>query len=385
MKPPAVTTPRPPRSHAVNQPPNDDSLASYEYHLPPASIAQRPADRRDDARLMVLDRAGGAEPTDQHVRDLPALLRGDELLVLNDTRVVPARLRGRKVPTGGAVELLVVEADDPGRREVVAMARSSKKLKPGTVVDVGGGAGGPGETAAVTVVEALGAGRYRIALPGDAPNLHDFLGRFGDLPLPPYIERAGGATAEDAARYQTTFAHTPGAVAAPTAGLHFTPALLDAIKARGCDVATVTLHVGPGTFQPVRVTDLSAHQMHAERFAIPAETVAAVTRARAQGRPVLAVGTTVVRALEASAAAAQAPGAHAALLREGPGETALFIRPGFAFRVVDQLMTNFHLPGSTLLMLVSALVGRQRLLDAYQQAIARGYRFYSYGDGMLLR
>ena len=331
---------------------------------------------------MLLARGGAASPSDHRVRDLPGLLRGDELLVLNDTRVVPARLRGRKVPTGGAVELLVVEADDPARREVIAMGRSSKKLRPGTVVDVGGG-GGP---ALVTVVEALGEGRYRVALPDDAQDLHTFLGRLGDLPLPPYIQRAAGATAEDAARYQTTFARRPGAVAAPTAGLHFTPALLDAIRACGCEVATVTLHVGPGTFQPVRVEDLSAHRMHAERFLIPPETAAAVTRARGEGRPILAVGTTVVRALEASAAAAASePPRGGDVLRAGPGETALFIRPGYPLRVVDQLMTNFHLPGSTLLMLVSALVGRRRLLDAYQQAIARGYRFYSYGDGMLLR
>ncbi len=380
------TRPTPAPTVRLEPAPGDDSLASYEYHLPAASVAQRPAERRDDARLMVLDRRGAVPPADHRVRDLPSLLRGDELLVLNDTRVVPARLRGRKVPTGGAVELLIVDADDPSRREVVAMARSSKKLKPGALVDVGGGEGGSDGAAVVRVVESLGGGRYRVALPAAAPDLHAFLGRFGDLPLPPYIERAGGATAEDAARYQTTFARTPGAVAAPTAGLHFTPALLDAIRARGCDVATVTLHVGPGTFQPVRVVDLSEHQMHAERFVIPPETAAAVARARADGRPVLAVGTTVVRALEASAAgAAEAAGTSHQLLRPGPGETALFIRPGYAFRVVDQLMTNFHLPGSTLLMLVSALVGRERLLDAYGQAIRRGYRFYSYGDGMLLR
>ncbi len=377
-----MSTPSPP-SAPLETVPGDDSLAAYDYALPPSSIAQRPADRRDDARLMVLDLAGPAAPRDHWIRDLPSLLRGDELLVLNDTRVVPARLRGRKVPTGGAVELLVVEADDPTRREVVVMARSSKKLRVGAVIDVGGE--GQAE-ALVTVVEALGAGRYRVALPDEAPDLHAFLGRLGDLPLPPYIERTGGATAEDATRYQTTFARAPGAVAAPTAGLHFTPELLEAIRARGCEIATVTLHVGPGTFQPVRVANLDAHEMHAERYVIPPETAAAVTQAREQGRPVLAVGTTVVRALEAAAAAAASePGDTGTLVRPGPGETALFIRPGYAFRVVDQLMTNFHLPGSTLLMLVSALVGRERLLDAYRQAISRGYRFYSYGDGMLLR
>ncbi len=343
-------------------------LSDFLYDLPERLIAQAPLPRAEDARLMLLPRADEGALGHRHIRDLPDLVRGDELLVFNDTRVVPARLHGHK-DSGGAVELLVVGLGAEGDLE--AMGRSSKPLRPGAHVTLRTGA-------SLRVLQALGHGRYRVAPPPDGPQGWDFLAAHGEIPLPPYIRRDEGPRPEDHARYQTVFARAHGAVAAPTAGLHFTPALLERLAARGCETAFVTLHVGPGTFQPVRADDLREHVMHAERYEIPAATAEAIAAARAAGRPVLAVGTTVVRTLEASAARHGAPVPERA-------ETDLFLTPGSTFRVVDQLLTNFHLPGSTLLMLVSAFAGHARTLAAYAEAVRREYRFFSYGDGMLIR
>ena len=338
------------------------------YELPPGAIAHLPAEKRTDARLMLVERQGQAEPAHARVSELPTLVRGDELFVFNDTRVVPARLLGRK-DTGGAVELLVLNAHDSEADQMLVLARSSKRLRPGQRILIA--------DHALQVLDALGAGRYLLTRPAD---LLAFLNVHGTLPLPPYVSRPDGPTSDDAVRYQTTFARHPGAVAAPTAGLHFTPALIDAVKARGCRVCYVTLHVGPGTFQPVRTARVADHEMHRELAVVGPEALAELAAAREEGRPVVAVGTTVVRALEGRAAQS-----YDGALRPGAQETDIFIRPGHTFRVVDQLITNFHLPGSTLLMLVSALASRDTILEAYAIALSQGYRFYSYGDGMWLR
>lgn len=350
------------------------TLADFGFALPPELIAQAPAARRDAARLMLVERHGSAPAVDASVSALPDLLRGDELLLINDARVVPARLVGRK-PSGGRVEFLVLEPPAPGSALVRAMGRASKTIRAGTPVCIA-----PGVT--VDVVDSLGDGLYDVRLPlGDA-GLWAFLDAHGEIPLPPYIARPDGPTTEDADRYQTVFAAQPGSVAAPTAGLHFTDDLLAAIRARGCALAPVTLHVGPGTFLPVRTERLVDHRMHRERYAISESTAKAIAAARAAGRPILAIGTTVVRAVESAASLSDGP---AGAVCAGEGSTDIFIRPGHRFRVVDQLMTNFHLPGSTLLMLVSAFAGMKTVRDAYEAAVRRGYRFFSYGDGMLLR
>jgi S-adenosylmethionine:tRNA ribosyltransferase-isomerase len=346
------------------------TLADFGFELPPELIAQAPSARREIARLMLVDRHGSSPALDSSVAALPELLRGDELLLINDARVVPARLVGAK-PSGGRVEFLVLEPLEPGSPVVRAMGRSSKTLRAGTPVHLA-----PGVTA--DVLASLGDGLYDVRLPLGDGGLWAFLDAHGEIPLPPYIARPDGPTAEDTERYQTVFAAQPGSVAAPTAGLHFTDELLAALRARGCAFAPVTLHVGPGTFLPVRTERLDDHRMHRERYAIPEATAAAIADARATGRPILAVGTTVVRAVES---AADPSGA----VRAGEASTDIFIRPGHTFRVVDQLMTNFHLPGSTLLMLVSAFAGMKPVRDAYELAVRRGYRFFSYGDGMLLR
>jgi S-adenosylmethionine:tRNA ribosyltransferase-isomerase len=334
--------------------------SDYWYELPEDRIAQVPADRRDGSRLLRV----AEPPVDLRFPQILELLPADAVLVVNDTRVIPARLRARK-GTGGEVEILLVQPATSGTW--MCLARASKLLRPGARLSVLDRDGAP--AAEVTVASARGdGGALEIDLGADVDAL---LARCGDLPLPPYIERPAGATAADRERYQTVYARAPGAIAAPTAGLHFTPELLAAAEARGAAVARLTLHVGPGTFVPVRDDDLAAHKMHAERFHIPEATAALC----ASGRPVVAVGTTAVRALEASALAT---GRVAA----GDGATDLFIRPGFRFQVVDHLITNFHLPGSTLLMLVAAFAGHARTMAAYAHALAAGYRFYSYGDAM---
>lgn len=347
-------------------------LSDFDYELPPELIAQEPLAERDASRLLVLPRREGA-PAHRHIRELPELLRPGDLLVFNDARVIPARLRGRKSGTGGRVELLLVEplGADAGGERWLCLGQASKGLKPGQSVEFAAGLSGE-------VLASLpdGALEVRLSLGGDA--LLHALWSAGEIPLPPYIAGPGVPAERDpnAARYQTIFARRPGASAAPTAGLHFTERLLAALAARGVERALITLFVGPGTFLPVRTDDPREHRMHAERYEIPEETAEAVSRARARGGRVIAVGTTSLRALEAAWTGEG--------VRAGPGSTELFLLPGSEVRSIDGLVTNFHLPKSTLLMLVSALAGRERILAAYREAIERRYRFFSYGDAMLL-
>ena len=338
-------------------------LDDFDYDLPPELIAQAPAAARSASRLLHLDGRTGTVQ-DRQFADLPDLLQAGDLLVLNDTRVIKARLTGRKA-SGGQIEVLIerVLAGD----QAYAQVRASHAPKPGSVLILE-------DVLEATVVERQGD-LFRLRFSG-TDDVFDLLERHGAIPLPPYITHAPDAT--DAARYQTVYAATPGAVAAPTAGLHFDEMLLAAMRARGIETATLTLHIGAGTFQPVRAQDLAAHQMHGEWFSLPQATVDALQRARAAGGRIVAVGTTSLRALETAAATADG------LPVAGAGETQLFILPGYRFRVVDRLLTNFHLPKSTLLMLVSAVAGMAHIRRAYQHAIAQRYRFFSYGDAMLI-
>ena len=340
------------------------TLADFDFDLPPELIAQHPAPVRSASRL--LD-GRGAAPVDLVFAELPALLEAGDLLVVNDTRVIKARLLGAKA-SGGAVEALV-ERVLPGN-EVLCHLRASKPPRVGSAIEFGA-AGGERMSAEVLGRSGPGDALFVLRLPGEPFAL---LERFGHVPLPPYITHADSA--EDALRYQSVFAARPGAVAAPTASLHFDAALLAALDARGVARATLTLHVGAGTFQPVRGEDIAAHRMHSEWFDVPAATVAAIDATRARGGRVVAVGTTALRALEAAALSGR--------LRAGAGETDLFVTPGFGFRVVDRLVTNFHLPRSTLLMLVSAFAGQAHVRALYAHAIAARYRFFSYGDAMVL-
>ncbi|MEP7056798.1 MAG: tRNA preQ1(34) S-adenosylmethionine ribosyltransferase-isomerase QueA [Caldimonas sp.] len=362
------------------------TLSDFDFALPAELIAQHPTEERSASRL--LD-ATGAGIVDRVFRDLPELLGAGDLLVVNDTRVIRARLIGTKA-SGGAVEALV-ERVLPGH-EALAHLRASKPPRAGSVL----------RFADAFDVEVLGRGGaadsaegalFRLRFP-DEP--HALLERHGQVPLPPYITHRPDA--DDARRYQTVFADRPGAVAAPTAALHFDADLLERLRARRIGLARVTLHVGAGTFQPVRSDDLAGHRMHSERFDIPQATVAAIAATRAAGGRIVAVGTTTLRALEAAArdaagAAAATPSAddsasdrseRSTPLRACSGETDIFITPGFAFRIVDLLITNFHLPKSTLMMLVSAFAGHARVMALYRHAIASRYRFFSYGDAMLL-
>ena len=335
--------------------------ADFTYELPDALIAREPAPRRADSRLLHLDGATGSV-ADRAFRDLPALLRAGDLMVFNDTRVVPARLYARKA-TGGRAEILLERVID-GPRALVQL-KASKPPATGSTLAVDGGG------------EARVAGRDGEfwVLEFDRPAAAVFETQ-GEMPLPPYLHRAPEAW--DRERYQTVYAREPGAVAAPTAGLHFDEATIEACRSAGVDTARVTLHVGAGTFQPVRVDDVADHVMHAERAEVPVATCEAIAACRGRGGRVLAIGTTAVRALESAAAAADGP------LRPWSGDTRLFITPGYRFRVVDRLLTNFHLPESTLLMLVSAFAGTARVLAAYRHAVAGRYRFFSYGDAMLV-
>ncbi len=333
--------------------------ADFSYDLPPELIAQAPLPARSASRLLVLDGPTGAI-ADRRFADLPALLSPGDLLVLNDTRVLPARVHGRK-PTGGAVELLLERLTGPSR--FLAHARSSKGFRPGGTVLLPGG-----RTA--TVVGRAGD-LFELELDGDAAA---FFLEQGEMPLPPYITRA--ADAADVERYQTVYAREPGAVAAPTAGLHFDDDVFAVLADRGIETARLTLHVGAGTFQPVRAEDIREHRMHAERVRVDAGVVEAVEAAQARGGRVVAVGTTVVRSLESAARTGR--------LAPFEGETDLFIYPGYRFQVVDAMVTNFHLPESTLLMLVSAFAGREPVLAAYRHAVHRRYRFFSYGDAMFV-
>jgi S-adenosylmethionine:tRNA ribosyltransferase-isomerase len=349
--------------------------SDFDFELPAASIAQAPLERRDDARLYVLDRKTGVAEH-RHVRDLPSLLPPGALVVVNDTRVLRARLAATK-PTGGAVELLLVEPGDPARdpNRWRCIGGASKPIRPGPLSLAGAGAGVAVPGAEVLAVD----GKYvDVRFSGD---IIAYAEAHGEVPLPPYIKRPAPDEA-DRERYQTIFARIPGAVAAPTAGLHFTPELLAALEAHGVRRATITLHVGPGTFAPLGDGSLETETLHAERYEIPEATARAIADTRAAGKPIVAVGTTVVRTLEAAAAVAEPSGG---VIRAGQGSTSIFIRPGHTFRAVDLMLTNFHLPRSSLVILVSAFAGRERILDAYKDAVARGYRFYSYGDAMLLR
>ncbi len=347
-------------------------VSDFDYELPPERIAQRPAERREDARLLVQP-PDDAPPVHARVREIAEFLREGDLLVVNDTRVLPARLFARRA-TGGRVELLFTDplADGAWR----ALARPAKKLKPGERLAV------PGTDREVVAVrreaDATGApGPNWVVRAADGGALEDLLVERGVMPLPPYIAREEAGDPDDLERYQTVFAERLGAVAAPTAGLHFTEALLADLASRGVERAHVTLHVGPGTFLPVTADDTSDHEMHSERYELRADAVDAIERTRARGGRVVAVGTTSVRVLESCAD-------EAGRLTPGTGATRLFITPGYRFRVVDALLTNFHLPQSTLLMLVSAFAGRDRVMALYREAIEREYRFYSYGDAMLL-
>jgi S-adenosylmethionine:tRNA ribosyltransferase-isomerase len=333
--------------------------SDFDYHLPPESIAQAPAQPRGTSRLLRVD--GGALE-DLRFTDLPGLLRPGDLLVFNDTRVIPARLFGSK-ESGGRIEMLVERL--LGGRRVLTQLHASKSPGPGTRLALEGGVG-------ATVLARQGE-FFEIEFDGDTPAL-DVLTRIGHVPLPPYIKR--GDSAADREQYQTVFARTPGAVAAPTAGLHFDEAMLTRLREGGFEFAYVTLHVGAGTFQPMRVEEVGQHRLHAERMSVGADVCAQIERAKSEGRRVVAVGTTVVRALESAA--------HTGELQPFDGDTDIFIYPGYRFRVVDALLTNFHLPQSTLLMLVCAFAGTPTVLGAYRHAVERGYRFYSYGDAMFV-
>ena len=339
-------------------------LADFDYHLPEAQVAQAPVTPRDASRLLVLPPEG--PPAHRRFADLPEVLRAGDLLVFNDTRVIPARLLGRK-PSGGRVELLLCEPLEGGLgRRWRALGQASKPIRAGAVLEFDG--------LSARVDAAEGEGFYAVTLDREGAALEEALARAGRIPLPPYIRRE--PSAEDAERYQTIWARRPGSAAAPTAGLHFTAPLLAALEARGVQRTAVTLHVGPGTFLPVRGEALEEHRMHAERYAVPDEAAAAIAQARARGGRVVAVGTTTVRTLESAWSAGE--------VRSGEGRTEIFIRPGHAFRAVDALDTNFHLPRSTLLILVCAFGGTERVLSAYREAVTEGYRFFSYGDAMVV-
>ncbi len=332
--------------------------SDFNFHLPEALIAQEPLAERTSSRLLQVPAAGAL--VHGVFTDLLALLRPDDVLVLNDTQVIKARLRGEK-DTGGRAEVLIERIVSPS--QALCQVRVSKPLHVGRKIRF---------SASVASVAAREGEFYRLIF--DAPVL-DVLDREGEIPLPPYVHRAPAAA--DLTRYQTVFARHAGAVAAPTAGLHFDTALLEDIRALGVGIARITLHVGAGTFQPLRSEDLSAHRMHGEVYSVTDEAASVINQARGRGGRVVAVGTTVVRTLESVAD-------DTGHVRAGQGETALFITPGYAFKVVDTLITNFHLPQTTLLMLVCAFAGRERVLSAYAEAVTRGYRFFSYGDAQWL-
>lgn len=335
----------------------------FDYDLPPHLIAQQPAARRDESRLLAVDRAAGTL-AHRHFRDLPTLLAPGDLLVLNDTKVIPARLVGRRLSTGGKWEALYL-AESDGEWELLAKTRGYAKLGETFVTDSG---------LPLTLVGRTDDRHWRMR-PEAAGSAFELLAAHGKVPLPPYI-RHGTADEPDRDRYQTVFAEVPGSVAAPTAGLHFTPELLARLADAGIRTATVTLHVGLGTFLPVKVDDPSKHEIHAEWCEISQATVDAIRATKAAGNRAIAVGTTTTRTLETAAAGGE--------LAEYRGESRLYIRPPFEFRVLDGLVTNFHLPRTTLLLLVQAFSGSDLLRSAYAEAIAREYRFYSYGDAMLV-
>jgi S-adenosylmethionine:tRNA ribosyltransferase-isomerase len=362
------------------------NVLDFDYDLPSERIAQRPLAERDASRMLVLDRVSGAW-SDRQFRDFPELLRGDELVVINNVKVLPARLLGRRKGLraersirkrlaqpgflSASIEVLLVR--QVGADTWETLVRPGRKVRVGEQIVFGDGE-------LEGLVEARGERGLRVLRFTSQGGFHEAVGRLGHIPLPPYIRRADDGA--DRERYQTIFARQGAAVAAPTAGLHFTPGTLQRLRARGIEIAEITLDVGLGTFEPVRTEQLEGHKIHAESYEIPPATAAAVKNARRQNRPVLAVGTTVVRALE-DGSQKQAGGGEAIL--PGKAEANIFLYPGRPFRCVDQLLTNFHLPRSTLLAMVAAFAGRDRVLRAYRHAVESGYRFYSYGDSMFIR
>jgi S-adenosylmethionine:tRNA ribosyltransferase-isomerase len=354
--------------------------ADFDFFLPPELIAQTPARERDQSRLLVLNRNSG-DVTHKNFRDLLDYLRAGDVLMLNNSAVIPARLRGVNTRTGGRFEILLLE--EVAANDWWAMLRPGKRARVGTEMEIQNSAGAPaGETAVVTGINEEGHRRLRFS---GAANIRDRLDVLGETPLPPYITRAGAdELAADKSRYQTVYAFPPGSVAAPTAGLHFTAALLDEIRARGVLVSFVTLHVGLGTFAPVKARTLAGHTMHEERYELADETARTVNEAKRDGRRVIAVGTTAMRVLESVALQ------NGGRLIPGGGRTRIFIYPPFQFQIADALLTNFHLPRSTLLMLVSAFAapcetrGRETVLAVYAEAVREHYRFFSYGDAMLI-
>jgi S-adenosylmethionine:tRNA ribosyltransferase-isomerase len=362
------------------------NVSDFDFDLPAERIAQRPLDERDASRLLLLDRASGAWD-DRNFRELPELLRGEELIVVNNTRVLPARLFGRRAgihaePPGGnnpargeflraPIEVLLVRKLDADTWET--LVRPGRKIPVGERIVFG-----EGELEAR--VEARGEYGLRVLRFSSRNGFDEILARLGHIPLPPYIKREDEPL--DRERYQTVYARQGSAVAAPTAGLHFTPEILRRLRDRGIEIAEITLDVGLGTFEPVRVERLEDHKIHTEDYDIPESTVAAIERARQANRPVLAVGTTVVRALED---AAEKNAGRDGAIKPGKAEAEIFLYPGKTFRIINQLLTNFHLPQSSLLALVGAFAGQENVLRAYRHAVESGYRFYSYGDAMLIR
>jgi S-adenosylmethionine:tRNA ribosyltransferase-isomerase len=357
----------------------DDLIAAYDYHLPSEFIAQTPVEPRDSSRLLVLHRQTGAIEH-RTFRDIGSYLDPGDLLVANQSKVLPARLHGVKEPTGGHIEILLLAArPDLGVDCWEALARPGRRLHEGQRLNFGDGA------LTAEVLSRTTSGERLLRLTPQEGTIEAALLRIGETPLPPYIR----APLADASRYQTVYARAPGSAAAPTAGLHFTPALLEKLRARGVNLAFVTLHIGLDTFRPVGEARLTDHKMHSEVIALSAETAELINVTRAQGRRVIAVGTTSVRTLEAAAQRAESLRAEGALAPDASvapmeGRTDIFIQPGYRFRAVDALITNFHLPRSTLIVLVSAFAGRDLILHAYEEAVREGYRFYSFGDAMLI-
>ncbi|MEJ0091527.1 MAG: tRNA preQ1(34) S-adenosylmethionine ribosyltransferase-isomerase QueA [Limisphaerales bacterium] len=352
--------------------------AEFNFPLPPELIAQEPVSKRDDSRLLVLERPSG-RITHRKFRDLLGFLRAGDVLVLNNSRVIPARLRGVNAVTGGKFEVLLLEEN--ALNDWWAMLRPGKNARLRTQINLLDHGGKPAKIIG-KVEEINDEGHRRLKFSG-TPDIKDELDRLGEIPLPPYIERKT-TQASDRERYQTVFSKPAGSVAAPTAGLHFTEALLDEIRAHGVEICFITLHVGLGTFQPVKAETLAEHKMHEERFEVSDATVRAVNEAKKNGNRVFAVGTTSLRVLESLAAQ------NDGKLNAGNGKTSIFIYPPYDFKIVDVLLTNFHLPCSTLLMLISAFTspcrinGREMILNTYAEAIRERYRFFSYGDAMLI-
>jgi S-adenosylmethionine:tRNA ribosyltransferase-isomerase len=343
-------------------------IAEFDFDLPEELIAQHPLDQRDASRMLVINRSRG-NWADSLFSEFNSQIREGDLVVVNNTRVFPARLVGQRVPSGGQVELFLVKELEPNLWET--LSRPARRLQQGAIAVFGEE---PGITA--TVIETLDEGRRIVRFESTIP-FHEALDAIGQTPLPPYIKRVEGDTPEDRQRYQTVFARQKGSIAAPTAGLHFTPAVLEGIKARGGDVTELTLHVGYGTFEPVRVNDITQHRVSAERYEISPEAAEKINQTRERGGRIIAVGTTTTRTLESAARETD-------LISAGAGWTDLTITPGFKFRVVDALVSNFHLPCSSLLLLVSAFAGKELTLSAYRHAVNAKYRFYSYGDCMLI-